>query len=535
MSTTSLWAETSRDLHDPESTRAIATTTMWDVCIIGAGITGIATAFELARKGVRVIVVDDGPIGGGETSRTTAHLASAVDDRFTELESIFGEASARHVAESHAAAIDWIELVARELEIDCDFQRVDGYLFAGPERRADRALGAELAAAQRAGLDVEWVDAAPLPFASGPALRFARQAELHPLRFLRGLAAAAAIRGAVIHTGTRVESITSGEPTVAHLADGRSIRCRAAIDATNGAFSSRMNLPLRTAAYRSYVVGFDVPVGAIPHALYWDMQDPYHYLRVAAGMVPNREVLLVGGDDHRVGQGDEGTAFAMLDAWARRWMPQLGDVTTRWSGQVLEPADSLAYIGRHPTMEHVYVATGDSGNGLTHGVIAALLLPDLIAGRRSAWGALYDPSRGRHREVGTQLLEAARSIVPYTDWLRPAEAANLADIPRGEGATVRHGLRVIATYRDETGAVHECSAVCPHAGGLVRWNAVEQTWDCPCHGSRFDPYGRVLNGPAATDLAPRHPAAHARIMTEGDQLEAKGVSSQRASKPAGPS
>jgi glycine/D-amino acid oxidase-like deaminating enzyme/nitrite reductase/ring-hydroxylating ferredoxin subunit len=489
-----------------------------DICIIGAGIAGLSVALELVRGGARVSVLDDGPIGGGETGRTTAHLASAVDDRFYKLERRFDERGARLVAESHAAAIDKIEANVKELSIDCSFRRVEAYLFSPPGDDLQE-LEQELPAARRAGLTVDRVEHAPLDL--GPALRFANQAEIHPLRYLRGLAEAVIEAGGHIHTHCHVESIDPhGKPLVVKLAGGRTMHCRIVVDCTNGAFSSPIKLTVRQAAYRSYVLGFDLEPGTIPHMLLWDTEDPYHYVRVATGPT-GRDVLVVGGSDHRVGQGDPEEAFTKLAAWTRERFRFAGPIVERWSGQILEPSDGLAYIGASPDLEHVYVVTGDSGNGMTHGTIAALVLPDLIRGRRSAWADLYDPKR-RIRGIGTFLKEAVTSSAPYVDWLRGGDVASEEAIPRNSGALVRHGLHVIAAYRDGSGHLHTCSATCTHLRGVVQWNQTEQTWDCPCHGSRFDPYGRVLNGPAPTNLAPVEPV-HEREEKPAREIEPRPI------------
>lgn len=504
-----------KDGGDTESVWLDVATTRFDVapeaevevCVIGAGIAGLTVAYELLRDGRDVVVLDDGPIGGGETGRTSAHLASAVDDRYHVLESKFGETGAQLVAESHADAIDYVETTARELAIDCDFRRVDGYLFSPPGTSPGRALDKELAAARRAGLAVDKVAQAPLPFDTGPALRFARQAELHPLRYLHGLAEAIVRRGGRIHTTTHVAAIEPGEPLRIALANGRHLLCRQAVDATNGAMSSPRRMALAQAAYRTYIVAFDVPAAAIPHALYWDTADPYHYLRVTAGTA-GRDVLIAGGNDHRVGQGDPIKQWIELEAWTRKWIPAVGDVVARWSGQILEPADLLAHIGRSPDLDDVFLVTGDSGNGLTHGTIAGLLLPALMRGEDHPWAAIYAPNRSHLHALRALLGEAARSSAPYTDWLRGGDVSSLDAIQPGEGAILRKGLHLIAAYRDETGTCHLRSATCTHLRGVVHWNAGERTWDCPCHGSRFDPFGRVLNGPAPHDLHPIEPAPH---------------------------
>ena len=491
--TESVWLDTQTARFDatPESET--------DVCVIGAGIAGLTIAYELLRDGRRVVVLDDGPIGGGETARTTAHLASAVDDRYSKLESKFGDAGARLVAESHAAAIDYIETTVRELDIACDFRRVDAFLFAPPGETADRLLDRELAAAERAGLAVDKVAQAPLPFDTGPALRFARQAEFHPIRYLRGLAEAVIQRGGRIYTNAHVTAIEPGEPLTIKLANGRSLICRQAVDATNGAFSSYVKIHLKQAAYRTYVIAFDIPTGSIPHALFWDTGDPYHYIRVTSGD-EGREVLIVGGNDHRVGQADPIKQWIDLETWTRRYFPQAGDVVARWSGQVIEPADMLAHIGRSPDLAHVFVVTGDSGNGLTHGTIAGIMLPALMRDQEHPWSGIYDPKRSHMHAFGALVAEAAKSSAPYVDWLRGGDVSSIDDIQPGEGAVVRKGLHMIAAYRDEAGVCHMRSATCTHLRGVVHWNPGEKTWDCPCHGSRFDAYGRVLNGPAATDL-----------------------------------
>ena len=480
-----------------------------DVCIIGAGIAGMTTAFELARRGLRVTVLDDGPIGGGETHRTSAHLASAVDDHYYELESKFGAEGARLVHESHATAIDYIEAVSRELGIDCDFRRVDGYLIVPPgeaSRRDERELERELAAAQRAGLSCEMVDRAPLPFDTGRAIRFANQAEFHPMKYLRGLARAAVDAGARIHTHVHVEDVAAGEPLTITIAGGGKLHARHVVDASNSAFTSRFHIPLRQAAYRTYIVTFEIPTGSIPHGLYWDTLDPYHYIRVAPG--DEGDVLIVGGEDHRTGQDDPELHFGELETWTRRWFSIAGDVVARWSGQVLEPADFLAHIGEHPSIDHAFIITGDSGNGLTHGTIGGLMIPEMIQGKQPRWKHIYDPKRSHARAALHWIKEAAQSNAPYLDWLRGGDVTSLDEIPHGEGAVIRRGLHLIAAYRDQRGTCHLRSATCPHLKAAVRWNPVEKSWDCPAHGSRFDRYGRCLNGPASLDLAPiEEPAA----------------------------
>lgn len=476
-----------------------------DVCVIGAGIAGLTTAYLLGLEGRRVVVIDDGPIAGGETSRTTAHLASAQDDRFTFLLRYHGAAGIKLIAESHAAAIDRIESICSRESIDCDFRRVDGYLFNPPGGSA-KFLEEERKAAQRAGLaDVELVARAPLPsFDTGPALRFPNQGQFDPLRYVRGLAAAIDKQGGHLYTGVRAEKIEAGSPARVVTTAGQRITAKAVVVATNAPINSLVALPLKQAAYRSYVVGFAVPKGAIQLGLYWDTEDPYHYVRLVEESGAG-DVLIVGGEDHKTGQ-DEQTdpqlRFDRLEKWTRERFPMAGELTQKWSGQVMEPVDGVGFIGRSPGHDaNVYLITGDSGQGMTHATLGAVLVTDLIGGRPNPWETLYDPSRNVVRAAGEFLRENANVAAQYLDWLGKGDVASVDEIKPGTGAILRKGARLLAVYRDELGLCHARSAACTHLGGVVSWNALEKTWDCPCHGTRFSALGRVLNGPAKHDLA----------------------------------
>jgi glycine/D-amino acid oxidase-like deaminating enzyme/nitrite reductase/ring-hydroxylating ferredoxin subunit len=478
-----------------------------EVCIIGAGITGLSVAYQLSRAGVQVLVIDDGPICGGETSRTSAHLSSALDDRYCELEDMHGERGARLAAHSHVTAIDEIEAIVHAEHIDCELRRVDGYLFGPPGGSTDE-ITRELAAARRAGLvDAELVPGAPLPgFQTGPCIRFPRQAQFHPVKYVRALAEAVVLRGGRIATGVRAERVEGGSPATVVTEGNRVIRAGAVVVATNAPISSRVKIPLKQAAYRTYMIGVHVPRGTVPAALYWDTLDPYHYARILpGGDRDDTDLLIVGGEDHKTGQNDDAdTRWQHLAEWTRERFVGASHVVTRWSGQIMEPVDGLALIGRDPSAgDNVYVATGDSGNGLTHATIAGMLLSDLILGRRNEWAALYDPSRSELRRApGPFLKEVGNMAGQYADWLTGGDVGSADDILPGEGAVVRRGLHLLAIYRDEAGHCHERSAVCTHLRGVVSWNHAEKSWDCPAHGSRFDCLGRVINGPATADLAP---------------------------------
>lgn len=502
---TSVWMATADTPREGRLAEDLET----DVCVVGAGIAGMTTAYLLAREGKRVVVIDDGAIAGGETCRTTAHIVNALDDRYYELEKIFGERGARLAAESHTAAIEKVaELVERE-KIDCDFSRLDGYLFV-PEGDATKVLDDELAAAHRCGLTgIEEVERAPgLSFDTGRALRFPDQAQFHVLKYIDGLARAIKRDGGRLFTETHAAKIEGVDDKNARVetSDGKVVNARAVVVATNTPVNDLFAIHTKQAPYRTYVIGARVAKGSVPKILLWDTPDPYHYLRIqeGAGGKSGYDVLIVGGEDHKTGQADDANRrFGILEKWTRDRFPMIEGIEFRWSGQVMEPVDGLAFIGRNPSdKESVYIATGDSGNGMTHGTIAGMLLTDLIMGRENPWAELYDPSRKPTSSLKDFAKENLNVAAQYTDLISAGDVESADDIKPGDGAVLRRGVTKVAAYRDEEGALHERSAVCTHLGCVVAWNSFEKSWDCPCHGSRFHREdGHVVNGPAISGLA----------------------------------
>ena len=471
------------------------------VCVVGAGIAGLSTAYLLAKAGKSVAVLDDGPVGGGMTRMTTAHLTHAIDDHYYEVERLHGRDGARLAAESHTAAINRIEAIVREEKIGCDFARVDGYLFLAEDDSLE-TLEKELAASHRAGLaGVTRLERAPLGFDTGPCLRFPQQAQFHPLKYLAGLTKALQQLGGRVYTGSHAQTIEGGTPALVHVGE-HVVTADAVVVATNVPVNDRVAIHTKQAPYMTYVIGARVPRGAVPAVLAWDTGDPYHYVRTAP--FEEDDLLIVGGEDHKSGQAEDTVErHARLEAWTRARFPMAQDVAFRWGGQVMETVDYLSFTGRNPLdKDNVYIHTGDSGMGLTHGTIAGMLLCDLILGRSNPWAELYDPPRkrlGAARDYASENLNFARQ---YADWVTPGEVRSADDIPPGSGALMRRGFHKLAVYRDPQGELHEHSAVCPHLGCIVHWNAAQTTWDCPCHGSRFDCDGHVVNGPANRDLAP---------------------------------
>jgi glycine/D-amino acid oxidase-like deaminating enzyme/nitrite reductase/ring-hydroxylating ferredoxin subunit len=490
--TTSVWTDASTiQLESLDGDKSA------DVCVIGAGIAGLSVAYMLTSQGKSVVVLEDGSVGGGETGRTTAHLTHALDDRYFDLEKTRGKNISRLAAASHTEAISKIESIIAQEGIDCDFQRLDGFLFV-PPKRSTRTLKRELDAAHRAGLkDVELLDRAPLSgFDTGPCLRFPQQAQFHPMKYLAGLVDAIRRNGGKVFTGAHVTQVHGGSPAKVETKAGASVSADVVVVATNSPITDVVSMHTKQFPYRTYAICAKVPSGSIPPGLYWDTLDPYHYVRLK-----NDDTLIIGGEDHKTGQGDEETSrFRRLERWARKRFP-IEEVTFRWSGQVIETLDGLASIGKDPSgLENVYIVTGDSGMGMTHGTIAGMILPDLIMGREHPWAEAFEPSRKPLRGITEFVKENVNVAAQYTDWLTGGEVASVGEIPAGSGAIVRDGVSKLAVYRTDDGQLHAMSAACTHLGCVVNWNSAEKSWDCPCHGSRFDALGKAVNGPATKDL-----------------------------------
>jgi glycine/D-amino acid oxidase-like deaminating enzyme/nitrite reductase/ring-hydroxylating ferredoxin subunit len=473
-----------------------------DVAVIGSGIAGLSTAYELSQRGRSVIVIDRGPIAGGMTARTSAHLAPLCDDLMSEMQKIKGEKLSKLFYESQAAAVDRIEEIQKSEGIDCDFRRLDGYLFQGDDMPSD-VIDEELDAVRAVGASVERLVGVPLTGCdSRHVLRYPRQATFHPLKYLAGVAEACAKRKVRFFANTPVEEVLEEDGAVTVKTARGTIRAGHAIVATNSSIVDRVTLHSKMSPYRTYVVAFAIDRGALPDALYWDTEEPYHYVRLQPGE-DGKDFVLVGGEDHKSGEADDAdTRFQRLEQWARGKMPMLKDVTHRWSGQVLDTIDYAGFIGKNPGSKYIYIATGDSGQGLTHGVMGAMLNATLVTGGESKWAELYAPNRKPLKAAKNWVMENSTALKNLAEYVAPGEISSIDKLEPGQGAIIREGLKKIAAYRDAKGDVHRHSAACTHLGCHLHWNSFENCWDCPCHGSIFGPEGQVLNAPAISGLNP---------------------------------
>ncbi len=500
--TESLWRATHQLRHFQPLQRDAET----DVVVVGAGISGLTAAVMLGRRGMRVMVLERERVGSGETANTTSHLTEAVDARYQTLIRDFGEDGAQLVAQSSRDAIDQIEALASRDEA-IGFTRVPGYLYT--ERQSDvEWLANELDAARRAGCAVTWVDDVPLPFTTHGGVRWEHQAQLHATAYLEALVHEALAHGVRVYERTPVVGVHDGEPCRIETEHGL-VRARAVFVAANVPVNNRVLLHTKIAAYRSYSMAWDLGSdsaaarAAQVHGLFWDTADPYHYTRVQ--QTQGRRYLIVGGEDHRTGEeSDTEACYARLEAFARDRFG-VGAPRFRWSGQIIEPVDGLPFIGTNTASRHVYVATGYAGNGMTFGTLAGMIVSDLIAGRANPYAPLYAATRVKPLAAAYDYL-AENALFPAHLVADRLTSLNAEDRPvealaPGEGGIFATDAGKVAVCRDRSGTLHACSAVCTHLACDVAWNTAEQTWDCPCHGSRFSPEGRVINGPAVSDLS----------------------------------
>jgi glycine/D-amino acid oxidase-like deaminating enzyme/nitrite reductase/ring-hydroxylating ferredoxin subunit len=484
-----------------------------EVLIIGGGIAGITTAYNLIKEGKKVVVVEDGFIGSGETGRTTAHLSNALDDRYYYLETIFGKENSALIAESHTAAIDEIEKNIAALNIDCSFRRVNGYLFLHPSDKME-SLDKEYESTQRAGLETALLPETPAvdDGKNMRCLEFKNQAQFHVLNYIKGLTEAIIDQGGIIYTQAHAENISKDGAIV----NGFTFSAQHIVVATNSPINNILTMHTKQYAYRSYVIAGKIPKGLLPYSLWWDTGDmdskwvsqPYHYVRLE-NFDDQYDLLIAGGEDHRTGQSDEegiseSARYDRLEAWTRSYFPMLDDINYRWSGQIMEPVDSLGFMGKNQGDDNIYIITGDSGNGMTHTTIGARIISDSIIGKKNKWEDLYSPSRISLKASGDFLKEAGNMAAQYLDWISSSDIKDTVDINPGEGGVIALGLKKIAVCRDYDNTLKAFSAVCPHLGCIVKWNTDEKTFDCPCHGSRFAADGTVMNGPARSNLSQLH-------------------------------
>lgn len=478
-----------------------------DVLVVGAGITGITTAYLLSKAGVRVALIERERAASIDTGHTTAHLTYVTDESLERLTKLIGRDHAQATWDAGAAAINEIERIVRQENIDCDFTRVPAFMHSasvyGEGGKNDRdELKKEADLAQELGFDAAFIDSVPLM--NVPGVRFANQAEFHPRKYLGRLCEIISANGPAIFEQSTADEFDAEKRRV--KVNNHWISFDRVIMATNNPLVGLSNMASATlfqtklALYSSYVLGARVPRGSMPIAMFWDIADPYNYLRIFRN--GESDYIIFGGEDYKTGQvSDTEKCYARLVTKLKQVAPQ-AQIDHRWSGQVIETNDGLPYIGQNA--ERQFIATGYCGNGMTFGTVAAMMARDWVTGAKNPWIDLFDVDR-KLINAGAWDYLAENKDYPYyliKDRLARAEADSVRELKSGEGMIVRSRGKKVAAYRDTKGDVQKVSAVCTHMGCIVHWNSAEKTWDCPCHGSRFKPTGEVIAGPAEAPLTP---------------------------------
>jgi glycine/D-amino acid oxidase-like deaminating enzyme/nitrite reductase/ring-hydroxylating ferredoxin subunit len=493
---TSVWLDDLPTTSHPSLTERRS----FDVAVVGGGVTGLTTALLLARDGLSVCLLDQASVGAGTSGHTTAKVTSQHHLTYAKLRVTHGADGARTYGQAMEAAKERVAAFADE-GIDCDLRRRPAYVYA--TRSSERALiETETSAAQEAGLPATLDDHVPLPFDTFGGMRFDDQIELHAGKYLQGLAARLVAAGGEIFEHTRAVDVKEADTCVVHT-DRAQVRARHVVVATLLPFLDRGGHFARAFPSRSYVLTARV-TGGLPDAMLINAVPPLHSIRA----VPFRgeELLMILGEDHHVGSAKATPErYERLAEFAReRW-----DVVSfehRWSAQDYSPDDGVPYIGPvNVRSRRVHVATGFKKWGMTAGTAAGMLISDAIMGRANAWAPLFSSTRVKPlAEAPRFLSENARVGVRFfADRLLAPGQRDIDDLRQGEGAIVSCTGEKVAGYRDEAGRLHAVSARCTHLGCQVVWNGAENSWDCPCHGSRFTPDGDILNGPATTPLQRR--------------------------------
>ncbi len=490
--------------HDAEQVRfaPLSENITVDVAIIGAGITGITTGYLLAKEGKKVAILEALRVGGGTTGSSTGNLYALIDEMLHKMENKFDTKTMQEIAVSRTQAICQIEALIREFNIDCDFHKRSWFLFSEtPED--DKTVEKEYHACISSGLDAYTMKNQFLPFETSLALRVDHQAQFNPVKYMRALAEKTVEAGCSIHIHecTKVVEIEEGETSVLTTDKGFKVTAGHIVHATHTT-KGIMMIQTFLGAYREYALAVKLKSGSYPEGIFWAFNKPHHHSMRSYTDENGEQYLLILGEPHKVGQEEDNErCFDRLEAYVRERF-DVEEVVYRWGAQHYKSADGLPYIGRKFSGSQTYIATGFSTDGLVYGTLSAMIITDLIIGRKNQWAEMYDP--GRHTPLKSAerfIRENVNVAVQYIkDIVFNPDSEELSEIANGDAKTIELEGEKYGAYRDKLGMVHIVSVVCTHMKCTLNWNQAEKSWDCPCHGSRFNYDGKVIEGCAIKDL-----------------------------------
>ena len=486
-------------IDSTENENTLATSQkIYDCIIIGAGITGLSAALMLQNSGKNVLLVDAHNIGFGTTGGTSAHINTFADTSYKEAESAFGSDGAKLFAGAINEGFDIIKENIKIYTIDCDFEYKPGYVFAEDENQV-KQLEDLFEGTVNVEVPIEYTENIPVSIPFKKAVRLEGQAQFHPIKYLQALLQAYLKKGGTLLENTKIGGIETEEAIHTAKSETGSFKAKKIIYATHTPPGINV-FSFRCAPYRSYMLAVKLKSGNYPEALIYDMQEPYHYIRTHE--INGEQLLLIGGNDHKTGHDDPEKAFEDLEKYTRKYF-SVSSVKYKWSSQYYVPVDGFPYVGQIPFhADGIYCATGYNGNGMMLGSISAQILTDLINEKMNLYTDLFSTKRispiDGFKEFVKENADAAYHFV--ADRLSVHEIDSLKRLKPRTGEVVKFDGRKVAVYRDDNGEIHALNPVCTHAACIVNWNAEEKSWDCPCHGARFDIEGKVLNGPADRDL-----------------------------------
>jgi len=472
---------------------------IYDCLIVGGGITGITAALLLQQSGKNTIITEARTIGFGTTGGTSAHINTFADTTYTEAESAFGEDGAKLFAGAVNDGLGIISDNVKRYNIDCDYAIKPGYVYAEDDDQ-EKQLQDLFDGTTKVGVAIKYVDKVHVPIPYQKAVELDGQAQFHPLKYLTALAEEYLKAGGIILENTFIDNVESKDDVHIANPDKESIKAKSVIYATHMPLGINL-FNAECAPYRSYVLGVKLKNDAdYPDALVYDMQEPYHYFRTHS--VEGQPLLIVGGNDHKTGHDNPEQAFADLESYVRQYY-NVASVDYKWSSQYYVPVDGFPYVGQIPLhAKGIYCATGYNGNGMMLGSISAAILTDIILEKDNPYAELFSTKRVKpvdgFMEFVKENADAAYRFV--ADRFKIENTESLDVIKPGNGQVVECDGKKVAAYRDDDGTIHAVSPVCTHTKCIVHWNGGEKSWDCPCHGARFDVDGNVLNGPAMHNL-----------------------------------
>jgi glycine/D-amino acid oxidase-like deaminating enzyme/nitrite reductase/ring-hydroxylating ferredoxin subunit len=491
--TPSLWRELASGVRYPSLTQDLEA----DVVVVGGGIAGVCAAWEIQRAGRSVVLLEADVVAGAVTGHTTAKVSALQGLLYADLTQRAGSEGARLYGASQLWALQRLDEIVGELDIACDLETLPSYSWADTPETLER-VHAEVEAAVAAGLEAEFVPKPDMPFDVLGAIRLDDQRQFHPVRFVDALSADVVAAGGSIHEGTRVVGLNEGDPCTLTTADGPVVRARDVVVATGFPVFDRSLLFGRLVPHRELVVAGPLD-GDDPRGMWITPDGGTRSIRTAPS--GSGRLVIVTGERFRPGATSTTEGFERLETWAKRHVP-VSRITHRWAAQDNDSSDRVPFVGPlHPLSKHVYVATGFGGWGMSNGIMAGRLLASYLDGDLPEWAGLFDPRRLNPIHEAWPLLKGQVEVATHFagDRLK-ALTSRVDQIQPGDGDVVLLRGRPVAVHRQEDGALRAVTATCTHLACLVQFNGAERSWDCPCHGSRFDLDGAVLNGPAVRPL-----------------------------------